>query len=326
MVPVAHANDGGGSIRIPASICGLVGLKPTRQRDHRGAAVGDNITGLTVELCVTRSVRDTAAILDAVDGSAPGDPYVAPAPLRPYVEELDRRAQAPDRGARASRRSPGSTRTRSASRRSDDAREAARVARPRGRRRTPRSTPELAEALNLEDTSSPAGRPARRRASTSSAMIAGRELTADDVEPLTWALAEIGRERTAGRYLARPRPAPARRPGDRRLVRERVRPAADPDDGRAAGSAGHLRRLAATIRSTPSAAPSRPARSRRCSTPPASRRSRCRCTGPPTAPGRRAARRAVRSRGPADPRRRPARARAAVDRPQAARLRRLTLG
>src|SRR5213080_892864 len=89
MVPVAHANDGGGSIRIPASECGLVGLKPTRQRISEGPIIGDNMSGLTVELVVSRSVRDTAAILDAVHGPAPGDPYVAPPPERSYVDELE---------------------------------------------------------------------------------------------------------------------------------------------------------------------------------------------------------------------------------------------
>ena len=88
IVPMAHANDGGGSIRIPASNNGLVGLKTTRQRISEGPMVGDNMSGVTVELCVSRTVRDTARLLDAVHGPAPGDPYVAPEPLRPYVEEL----------------------------------------------------------------------------------------------------------------------------------------------------------------------------------------------------------------------------------------------
>jgi amidase len=81
MVPVAHANDGGGSIRIPASCCGLVGLKPTRARTSSAPQYGDVMGGLVADHVVTRSVRDSAAILDTVAGPVPGDPYWAP-PLR----------------------------------------------------------------------------------------------------------------------------------------------------------------------------------------------------------------------------------------------------
>src|ERR1700737_4223695 len=88
LVAVAHANDGGGSIRIPASHCGLVGLKPSRGRVSLGPDFGDVISGLVVEHVVCRTVRDSAAVLDAVCGSMPGDPYAAPARERPYVEEL----------------------------------------------------------------------------------------------------------------------------------------------------------------------------------------------------------------------------------------------
>ena len=92
MVPAAHGNDGGGSIRIPASECGLVGLKPSRARTSVGPEFGDMMTGLVCEHVLTRSVRDTAAILDAVAGPATGDPYFAPEPPRPYREELRRDA------------------------------------------------------------------------------------------------------------------------------------------------------------------------------------------------------------------------------------------
>jgi len=88
MVPAAHANDGGGSIRIPASECGLVGLKPSRGRLSWGPEYGELWQGLAVEHVVSRSVRDTAAILDVVAGPMPGDPYFAPPPTRPFHEEV----------------------------------------------------------------------------------------------------------------------------------------------------------------------------------------------------------------------------------------------
>jgi amidase len=90
IVPIAHANDGGGSIRIPASCCGLVGMKPTRARNTLAPLVGDVMNGLVVEHAVTRSVRDSAALLDCTAGPGIGDPYVAPPPERPYLEEVFR--------------------------------------------------------------------------------------------------------------------------------------------------------------------------------------------------------------------------------------------
>jgi amidase len=88
IVPWAHANDGAGSIRIPASCCGVVGLKPTRGRVSEDPDFGEVLLGLGINFAVTRSVRDSAAMLDAVQGPGVGDPYVIPPPVRPYLEEV----------------------------------------------------------------------------------------------------------------------------------------------------------------------------------------------------------------------------------------------
>ena len=88
MVPAAHASDGGGSIRIPASECGLVGLKPSRGRLSMGPEYGEYWAGFVTSHVVTRSLRDSAGILDAVAGPMPGDPYCAPPPPGPYAAEI----------------------------------------------------------------------------------------------------------------------------------------------------------------------------------------------------------------------------------------------
>jgi amidase len=200
MVPVAHANDGGGTFRIPASINGLVGLKPTRQRITEGPLIGDNMSGLTVELALTHTVRDTAAILDAVQGSAPGDPYVAPDPTRPYMDELDVGPKLRI-GFGEHPAVPGLESH-------PDCVAAVRAARDllvelghEVEESTPLSA-EMAEALNLEDTFLTRWAAGQAATLDMFGTLLNRELTADDVEPLTWALAEEGRARSAGRYLA----------------------------------------------------------------------------------------------------------------------------
>ncbi len=196
MVPIAHANDGGGSIRIPAAACGLVGLKPTRQRTSEGPLVGDSRSGMTCELIVSRSVRDTALVLDAVHGPAPGDPYVAPEPKRAYALELDA-DPVPLRIGLMTHSLAG--------------REVEPVVVAAAQ-----SAAELLESLGHEvEASAPGGfeeldlvptfmaRWAAGAAESVSVLggALGRELGPDDMEPLTWALTELGRQVPAPEYL-----------------------------------------------------------------------------------------------------------------------------
>src|ERR671936_137467 len=96
MLAIAHGNDGGGSIRIPASCCGLVGLKPTRGRVSIAPVSADAAAGFDIDGCLTRTVADTAEVLDIISGNEPGDTYLAPPPSAPFDE--------------APRRDPGSLR------------------------------------------------------------------------------------------------------------------------------------------------------------------------------------------------------------------------
>ncbi len=199
MVAVGHANDGGGSIRIPASECGLVGLKPSRARVPLGPAYGDVMGGLVCELAVTRSVRDTAAVLDAVAGPMSGDPFAAPTPVRPYVEEV---------GADPGRLRIG-LQTTAPGGGTEVHPDCVAAAEATGRLLESCGhdvIPTTVEAL--EDT-----RLTQHFVLVWSAGTAydldhhwperlGRAITADDVEPLTWALAEMGRAGSAADFLA----------------------------------------------------------------------------------------------------------------------------
>ena len=88
LVPLASGGDGGGSIRIPASCCGLFGLKPSRGLTPTGPDFGELWHGFAIEHVLSRSVRDSAAMLDATAGADPGAPYAAPMPSRPFLEDL----------------------------------------------------------------------------------------------------------------------------------------------------------------------------------------------------------------------------------------------
>ncbi len=88
MVPLAHATDAAGSIRVPASLCGLFGLKPTRGRVSNGPHLDEVFNGFGTQLGVSRTVRDSAALLDAIQGAEPGDPYSAHPPACRYLQEV----------------------------------------------------------------------------------------------------------------------------------------------------------------------------------------------------------------------------------------------
>ncbi|HKA51186.1 MAG TPA: amidase [Candidatus Dormibacteraeota bacterium] len=195
MVAAAHANDGGGSIRIPASCCGLFGLKPTRGRISLAPVYGDVFTGLVTEHVVTVSVRDSAAILDAIAGAAPGDPFIIAPPERPYFAEVG----GPCRPLRIG----FSTRTPSGREVHGDCVDAI--------RRTVELLEELDHEVEEAVPSFDAAAMGRAFALLWSAGVAwtldhwgrrlGRNPREADVEPLTWELAARGRAVSAAEYL-----------------------------------------------------------------------------------------------------------------------------
>jgi amidase len=198
MVPAAHANDGGGSIRIPASACGLVGLKPSRARNTLAPEFGDLNCGLVVEHVLCRSVRDTAAILDATCGPAPGDPYAAPSPERPFLEEVGADPGTLRVGLRTT--APGGQ-FETAPECVSAAEEAGRLLESLGHSveessPTTAEDPEYIERFIMRWTAGIAFNLDWWSRRTDS------EVTADGVEASTWALAEAGRAFSAAEYLA----------------------------------------------------------------------------------------------------------------------------
>ena len=197
MVPVGHANDGGGSIRIPASECGLVGLKPSRGRVTQWPEGAEGWAGLTIDLAVTRSVRDTAGVLDALEGNITGDIHTPPAPKRAYVEEA---------GA-----DPGKLRVGILTTAPDEtptdpvcvaaAERAASLLEGLGHAVEPQD-PFAGIDIDLLEAFLPCFGAWTAQTLDDYGALIGRPLTEDDVEPGTWAVAESGRPVTATQYLA----------------------------------------------------------------------------------------------------------------------------
>ncbi|HEY4167899.1 MAG TPA: amidase [Reyranella sp.] len=191
-LPMGHATDGGGSIRIPASLCGLFGLKPSRGRISL-APIGETLAGAGAQHCVSLSVRDSAALLDATAGSEPGDPYSAPPPSGTFLD--------------ATQRSPG--RLRVAFLRKPAGGEILDPVLARAIERTAKLLEELGH--QVEEAS-----PQYDAAALDSAFwrimsantrtniqlrAAGRTPGPDDLEPVTWLTAERGRAVTADEYI-----------------------------------------------------------------------------------------------------------------------------
>ena len=197
MVPVAHAGDGGGSIRIPSSMCGLFGLKPSRGRVSAGPDESDPWSGFVVRHVVTRSVRDSAAVLDELEGYRTGDPVTAPPPVRPYASELGADAGKLRIGIRTN--APGDLAV------TDPvcvaaATDAAALLESLGHTVVDASPAALGESDVMANFSTVMMSWVRAELAEI-AGIAGRPLTADDVEPMTWLYREISAGFDGGAFV-----------------------------------------------------------------------------------------------------------------------------
>jgi amidase len=197
MVPLAHAGDGGGSIRIPASMCALFGLKPSRGRISLGPDESEGWGGLVVRHVLTRSVRDSAAALDILAGYVPGDYYTAPPPASPYRDEIGADPGRLRIGIRTE--APGGlvptdpqciAAAEDAARLLESLGHSVEIASP-----GPLSEGEMIEPFSTIMFASLAAELADWEATL------GRSLTADDVELATWTYKELAEAVTASEYV-----------------------------------------------------------------------------------------------------------------------------
>jgi len=195
LLPLANASDGGGSIRIPASCCGLFGMKPTRGRTPLGPSSGEGWSGLSAVHAVSRSVRDSAALLDATSGGDLGAPYAAQPPLRPFHDEVAT--------------SPGKLRiaVQTQAWNGFDPDPDCLAALDDAKRLCQELGHEVEEAPFEVDPARLAPATLTILSASTLAMMEeraeklGRPLSEDDVEPGTWALSALARQRSATHYV-----------------------------------------------------------------------------------------------------------------------------